>query len=52
LFSVGDRDRTAAPLGVVALFNRGKERVHIDKHDCARPDYGAGKAHFDVFRMT
>jgi hypothetical protein len=34
---------------VIALFNRGKEGVHVDKHDCARPDYGAGIAGFCAF---
>jgi hypothetical protein len=33
---------------VVALFNRSKECVHIDKHDCTRPDYGAVMAGSDV----
>jgi hypothetical protein len=37
-----DRDRLAAQLGMVTLFDRGEEGVHVDMDDLARPPCRGG----------
>ena len=49
--AIGDGYRTSAPFGMIALFDRGKEGIHVYQCNGAGPDYGTVNEGFGMICM-